>query len=1179
MVCCRSLLWLLAVVSIVASCMLTQVQAQDLPSSPPANIRRGALLLVNGSILLVGGFDEVVNSDSSAIFLFPLPVYAALPIAASWTTMTTTLPQGLSGNAFGCSYDGLTAHVCYAGSSSASVLNGGACYQLSLSGQSPSSLTLAACPSLQVPRTQAVVTVTRDSVVVLGGYDASGNALMSAELLPFNCSTPNVVSRLIGYNSQPQWQFLHSSGVTVAADAADVLVIYAPAAGLSVSLVVNSQDASLSSFIPPVSVPPSSGTTGNALTAFDLVAVPFMQGGLVSPIWCGPNFALSTDLFSGVNQPPRFVDGSMMMWLPLPSGEQALLFAYYLQPAESNPVFSFNNRKYIPRISLQSSGTVDATTGANLYHPGEEYAVQLLITLGSNMAIHDAVGFKFSSSLRCTPGHDVSSAAVATRRGQPSGTDPQPVLYQADRVRFMRETTTAYSCVDLGTCSAVVFGAIPANDTSELRDCLDQSLGQDACFQAGCCYFLVGTIPATPTAARCLRRVASPTSATKTWLAASTYASIVTRRSSTASLVPTATPTASLTHSPSTTQSGGSVSSTPSPTPSLSSTASWSDTIGSLTASDGSGSSSASSTATASISPPPTPTPTRSSTSSKSTSLSLSAISLTTTGSSSGNDTSASTTASASTSASLSRTARKQRRRSRTRTSTRTQTRVAQATHAPASYHPSASPSPPNGTFGPAPPGPGSPKTITTVLEGVAIIGGLLVVAVIAVVFIRTRNRGLGGGVRGGASSFGGDGDDTDGAGINQFRIIEKLGSGGYGIVYRIQRKNDKREFAMKYIACQDDEDRALALKEFDMLKKLQGHPNIIPLIDMFMNWEEIGDEREQVAQRAKKSRVQVANEDGEEADDDAAVNADSTREVEVGDRAPKKSRGDAERSPLLLQPPPGGVGGAPKGRRDEQMMRTFYSAERSALLMLTGNPRYVCIVMEYFPQGDLAKYCLTFPEALIPEAIVLRVCSQVAYLLSFLHAQSPPIVHGDIKCQNILIDFARDRVVVTDFGLAVEMKREQMTKRAGTIFAMAPETLAGRASPKSDVYALGCVIYAMCTRRVTAETSRVMFQEMKRPEFVDELRAELRHYSRELVELVLWMLQAHPDKRPSAHEVINLCYDIKPGADKESSYFTSPTPAKQSLRHFAAASEATPSEGASDHHQDTSAYRRLQTD
>jgi serine/threonine-protein kinase len=106
----------------------------------------------------------------------------------------------------------------------------------------------------------------------------------------------------------------------------------------------------------------------------------------------------------------------------------------------------------------------------------------------------------------------------------------------------------------------------------------------------------------------------------------------------------------------------------------------------------------------------------------------------------------------------------------------------------------------------------------------------------------------------------------------------------------------------------------------------------------------------------------------------------------------------------------------------------------------------------------------------------VLRVGRQVAAGLAAAHAQG--LVHRDIKPANILLEEGVERVKITDFGLARAMDDASLTRSgviAGTPQYMSPEQARGEPlDHRTDLFSLGCVLYAACTGRspFRAETS-----------------------------------------------------------------------------------------------------------
>ena len=96
----------------------------------------------------------------------------------------------------------------------------------------------------------------------------------------------------------------------------------------------------------------------------------------------------------------------------------------------------------------------------------------------------------------------------------------------------------------------------------------------------------------------------------------------------------------------------------------------------------------------------------------------------------------------------------------------------------------------------------------------------------------------------------------------------------------------------------------------------------------------------------------------------------------------------------------------------------------------------------------------------------ILRIGMQVAAGLAAAHAQG--LVHRDIKPANILLADGVERVTITDFGLARAVDDASMTRSgliAGTPQFMSPEQARGEAiDPRSDLFSLGSVLYAMAT-------------------------------------------------------------------------------------------------------------------
>jgi len=98
----------------------------------------------------------------------------------------------------------------------------------------------------------------------------------------------------------------------------------------------------------------------------------------------------------------------------------------------------------------------------------------------------------------------------------------------------------------------------------------------------------------------------------------------------------------------------------------------------------------------------------------------------------------------------------------------------------------------------------------------------------------------------------------------------------------------------------------------------------------------------------------------------------------------------------------------------------------------------------------------------------ILNGLAQVAQGMAFLHAQSPPIVHRDLKSDNVLLRHGAAEWRVADFGLARFVDGGPMTAETGTYRWMAPEVV--RHAPYGlpcDVYSFGMLFYECLTLEV----------------------------------------------------------------------------------------------------------------
>jgi len=99
-------------------------------------------------------------------------------------------------------------------------------------------------------------------------------------------------------------------------------------------------------------------------------------------------------------------------------------------------------------------------------------------------------------------------------------------------------------------------------------------------------------------------------------------------------------------------------------------------------------------------------------------------------------------------------------------------------------------------------------------------------------------------------------------------------------------------------------------------------------------------------------------------------------------------------------------------------------------------------------------------------EQDVLRLLTEAAPVLDYLHRRAPPIIHRDLKPSNV-IRRPDGSFAFIDFGAVRDrMKPQGGSTVVGTFGYMAPEQFQGRAMPASDVYALGATALSLLTGR-----------------------------------------------------------------------------------------------------------------
>ncbi|KAL1931592.1 hypothetical protein VTP01DRAFT_9735 [Rhizomucor pusillus] len=181
--------------------------------------------------------------------------------------------------------------------------------------------------------------------------------------------------------------------------------------------------------------------------------------------------------------------------------------------------------------------------------------------------------------------------------------------------------------------------------------------------------------------------------------------------------------------------------------------------------------------------------------------------------------------------------------------------------------------------------------------------------------------------------------------------------------------------------------------------------------------------------------------------------------------------------------------------------------------------------VTELMTSGTLREYIrkLSLPNP----KIVKRWSRQILKGLAYLHGHNPPIIHRDIKCDNIFINGAHNEIKIGDMGTAENMwLGDKKYTLIGTPEFMAPEMYEERGySEKVDIYAFGmCLLemvtgeypYSECTN--AAQVYKKVSQHIK-PESLNKVS------NQQVLDVINSCLSENENERLSAQELLECSF------------------------------------------------------
>lgn len=220
---------------------------------------------------------------------------------------------------------------------------------------------------------------------------------------------------------------------------------------------------------------------------------------------------------------------------------------------------------------------------------------------------------------------------------------------------------------------------------------------------------------------------------------------------------------------------------------------------------------------------------------------------------------------------------------------------------------------------------------------------------------------------------------------------------------------------------------------------------------------------------------------------------------------------------------------------------------------------------MEYVPGGTLDKFWRSFGSKHVPVETVVELTKQICRGLAIAHNANPPIIHRDIKPQNILVGYEVDglRARLSDFGLAKEVNPlTLLATAAGTLAFKPPEVFQKKKadSRAADIFALGATMYLLLTDELPFHIDADLgwgqdINSWKIPDRPSDWNVSVNS---KLDRIVMKCIDFNPEKRyQSASELLSALETWKPGVKTAARDSVSSTSVKSVLGPASSLDEA----------------------
>ena len=185
-------------------------------------------------------------------------------------------------------------------------------------------------------------------------------------------------------------------------------------------------------------------------------------------------------------------------------------------------------------------------------------------------------------------------------------------------------------------------------------------------------------------------------------------------------------------------------------------------------------------------------------------------------------------------------------------------------------------------------------------------------------------------------------------------------------------------------------------------------------------------------------------------------------------------------------------------------------------------------IIMEFCEGLDLKKYLNKFKEKKehLSESLIYDFIIHLCLGLKAIHDKN--IIHRDLKPENIFLD-KNNKIKIGDFGISIILNNTRYAQsQRGTHNYMAPEIWkCEKYNNKVDIWALGCIIYELCTFNYCFDDKAIIPLYNK---IINEnhKKIDLNIYKPELQNLIDLMLKINYKERPDIEEVYKLVFQLR---------------------------------------------------